>query len=132
MRNSRVDNPYRRGLPAHEDRAIRGCRRRPSRLLPCLLPAILLLMAAPVPAAGPNLFTIPEQRERLDRMRAEATAEERAREPEPETGTRSRPETPAARPPARLRTPQQGPVRGLGQQRQHAPGHRRWRRPLRR
>ncbi len=84
MRNSRVDNPYRRGLSEHGDRAIRGGRPRPSRLHPCLLGAALLLMAVPVPAAGPSLFTTPEQRERLDRIRAEATAEELAREPEPE------------------------------------------------
>ncbi len=45
---------------------------------------LLLFIAAPVPAAGPSLFTTPEQRERLDRARAEATAEELAREPEPE------------------------------------------------
>lgn len=84
MRNSRVDNPYRRGLPEHGDRVIRSGPRRPASLLSCLPPALLLLMSTPIPAAGPSLFTTPEQRERLDRIRAEATAEELAREPEPE------------------------------------------------
>ena len=80
MRNNRVENPYRRDLPDHGARTIRGCGYRPSRLLA----AVLLFLAAPVFAAGPSLFTTPEQRERLDRIRAEATAEELAREPEPE------------------------------------------------
>ncbi|GEM_PF-3650995 len=84
MSNSRVDKPHRQGLPERGDRPIRGGQRRLARPVSCLLPAFVLLMVATVPAAGSTLFTTPEQRERLDRARAEATAEELAREPEPE------------------------------------------------
>lgn len=85
MRNSRVDNPHR--------------RYRLKNLLSCLLPALVLPLATPVPAAGPSLFTTPEQRERLDRARAEATAEELAREPEPEPEPQP---AAAAKPPPRV------------------------------
>lgn len=80
MRNRRVGNLHRRPPTACGDRTVR----RPSRLPACLLLVLILPMVPPVPAAGPSLFTTPEQRERLDRIRAEATAEELAREPEPE------------------------------------------------
>lgn len=86
MRNSRVDDPYCRSPSVHGEQTIQSGRLRGARLLSCLFPALLLLMATRVPAAGPSLFTTPEQRERLDRIRAEATAEELAREPEPEPG----------------------------------------------
>lgn len=99
MRNSRVDDPYRWGLAVHGDRVVGAAPRRPPRLLSCLFPALLLLGATAVPAAGPRLFTTPEQRERLDRIRAEATAEELAREPEPEPEPAA---TTAPKPPPRV------------------------------
>lgn len=50
-----------------------------------LIPAAALaLVPALAAAAEARLFTTSEQRERLDRLRAEATAEELAREAEPE------------------------------------------------
>ncbi|WP_139150885.1 hypothetical protein [Halofilum ochraceum] len=94
-----MDNPYRRDQPGRGDRTIRGCGYRPSSVLPSLAAAVLLLAAIPVSAAGPSLFTTPEQRERLDRIRAEATAEELAREPEPEPEPAA---TAAPKPPPRV------------------------------
>jgi hypothetical protein len=69
--------------------------------LPGLLSVLILFTAVPVSAAGPTLFTTPEQRERLDRVRAEATAEELAREPEPEPESAPR-ATAAPKPPPRV------------------------------
>lgn len=86
MRNSRVDNSCRRDQSVDADRAIDTgphWRAPPYCCLPVTL-LLLLLLSTPVIAAGPSLFTTPEQRDRLDRIRAEATAEELAREPEPE------------------------------------------------
>ena len=60
---------------------------------------VTLGLATPIQAAGPTLFTTPEQREQLDRIRAEATAEELAREPEPEPEPQA---APAPKPPPRV------------------------------
>lgn len=99
MRNSRADNPNRRYRPEPGHQTTRADQRRPAGLLSCLLPALILSVATPVSAAGPSLFTTPEQRERLDRIRAEVTAEELAREPQPEP--EAQPAT-AAKPPPRV------------------------------
>lgn len=108
MRNSRVaDRCYPSPPPsAPRGQSIRSGRCSRSRLCSRLLPPLLLLTAAPVPAAGPSLFTTPEQRERLDQTRAEMTAEELAREPEPEPEPQ-----PAAKPKPQPRVQLRGFVR---------------------
>lgn len=83
LRPKKTPNPEScwRQAVAHAQ-AARFCRQRV-----LMLTAVLVLIPTPVAASDSRLFTTPEQRERLDRKRAEMTAEELARDPEPEEET---------------------------------------------
>lgn len=95
--------------PARRDRAVarRGAMNALARL--ALLSVFATGAADAAAAEGPRLFTTPQERERLDALRAEATAEELARKPE----RKSEPE-PAAVPEPPPRVHLRGFVRRSG------------------
>ena len=88
-----------RGPSARGVHATLACRHVRVSGIGLTIVLITLGLATPVQAAGPTLFTTPEQREQLDRIRAEATAEELARAPEPEPEPQA---APAPKPPPRV------------------------------